>query len=118
MKVSCPFLVSLVHHGKHAAYKFSITYRPSFNSMNVSRDRKNHTNSQLVVLGVRGWGYFENVQSTFCVRKNRSVCVRHLLQIKNLTKEAVLSSMVQPETCNNCILKALFKSCNHFQGQH
>ena len=38
------------------------------NGMKFSRDRKNYINFQLDVLG-EGWGYFENVQWTFCIKR-------------------------------------------------
>ena len=44
------------------------------NGLKFSRDRKNYIDFQLDVFGGGGWGYFENVQWTLCVKE--SICVR------------------------------------------
>ena len=44
------------------------------NGLKFSHGRKNYIDFQLDVLGGVGWGYFENVQWTLCVRE--SICVR------------------------------------------
>ena len=46
------------------------------NGLKFSRDRKNYIDFQLDALGGGGWGYFENVQWTLCVKE--SICVRPL----------------------------------------
>ena len=46
------------------------------NSLKFSCDRKNYIDFQLDVLGGGGWGYYENVQWTLCVKE--SICVRPL----------------------------------------
>ena len=42
------------------------------NGLKFSRDRKNYIDFQLDVFGGGGWGYFENVQWTLCVKE--SIC--------------------------------------------
>ena len=46
------------------------------NGLKFSHDRKNYMDFQLDILGAGGWGYFENVQWTLCVKE--SICVRPL----------------------------------------
>ena len=52
------------------------------NGLKFSCDRKNYIDFQLDVFGGGGWGYFENVQWTLCVKE--SICVRPL-RIKNMS---------------------------------
>ena len=46
------------------------------NGLKFSCDRENYIDFQLDVLGGGGWGYYENVQWTLCVKE--SICVRAL----------------------------------------
>ena len=66
------------------------------NGLKFSRDRKGYIDFQLDVFGGGGWGYFENVQWTLCVKE--SICVRPLnktmiifylspLQLARVTRE-------------------------------
>ena len=49
------------------------------NGLKCSHDRKNYIDFQLDVLGGGGWGYFENVQWTLCVKE--SICLQPLSRL-------------------------------------
>ena len=53
------------------------------NGLKFSHDRKNYIDFRSDVLGGGGWGYFENVQWTLCVKE--SICVQPLSRPRNIS---------------------------------